>query len=363
MAEVGREVSAEEKAQLMGQVLEGTAKESNSELPKETQVEKETVKPTEPKAETKEEPKVEKPVDKPDPVSMFSQWSGKEFKSEEEIKAFIEKADQYDGLKTSSEELNQKLSEYKKIAEGVNPLSYFVNEDEYIRQQFLKNNKDKLSSEAIDALSSLTPEKVKKLDGASALITDLVVNSGLTREEAQAYVNSEYGIEEGEELDISTKAKMKISVNEAKSRLSKMYDGITIPEQTDWEATRGQLKESWSKPLQAAIEGLDKIEIAEGIDFVVDQSMREGLEQEIMAELLVSGVKPSEEALANAVGNARSRILERNMDKVVKSIESDLREKIKSELRADIHNDRPLNDATKPTNKSVDRDTQILNAW
>jgi len=359
MEDFGRDVSPEEKEQL----LQGKEKEessTNNEQPQETSGEV--------KEEKTEASKEEKPAnDNPDLVgvfnSRFKEDLGKEFEKEEDIKAFIGKAAEYDNLKAQSTDLSQKLEEYQKLAEKVDPMSHFLNEDEYMRQQFLIKNKENLGDEALNKLSALSPGKIKQMGDMEALTTDLVVNKGLTSEEAKAYINKHYDVEEGEEIDPGTRAEMKVEVNGAKDRLSKMYDGIDVPEKVDWESARQQLKESWESPLSETIKGLDKIQLAEDIEFVVDDSMKAGLEQEVLSELMTNGIKPTEEALQSVVGSVKDRLILRNMDKVVKSMESDIREKVKSELRKEVHNDRPVNDTTRSTNKNVSRDEMILNAW
>ena len=313
---------------------------------------------------------VERTVEEPVKVAQEINWLehfnkefSKGYKDKEEVKALFDKVGKYDEIETSNKDLQQKLVEYAELAKKVNPMEYFASEDEYVRNQFLKANKGKYSEEVLNTLSVLSPEKVGKLSFLDAVKTDLMINKDLSSEEATAYVNDRYGIESGEELDVAASAKLKVDAKDAKSRLSKLYEGIDIPKAVDIEGSRTTRKEAWNTPLREVVKGIDKIAIAEGVDFVVDDTMKSGLEEEIMSELLISGVNPTEETLKSVVGLAKDRLVLRNIDKVVKSIEGDLREKIKAEVRTEVHNDKPLNNDTRSdAQRSRTADDVVLDA-
>lgn len=375
MGEIGRTVSREELEQRMtfskdpkGEQVVNDPKEEVEK--KETEkVDKKVDDKVDEKVVDKVDEKVDKKVDEPakpeksevDLVSILNKDLERDFKDKDEIKALFDKAGKYDELQTSSDELKQKLAEYQKIAEGVDPLKYFANEDEYIRQQFLMNNKDKLSPESIDLLSGLSPAKVKKMSDLDAVKTSLMVDKGLSENQANLFMRDKYGVEDfNEELDDAAVAKIKVDAHDAKKNLSDLYNGINIPEKVDWETARTQLKQSWKKPLSETLKSLDKIELSEDISFVVEDDMKKGIEEAVMSELVLNGIKPSEEALGAIIGSVKDKILLNNMDTVMKSVESDLREKIKSELRTEVHNDKPVNNdnrgetiATKTADQAV----------
>ena len=312
-------------------------------------------------------PPTEKIPEKIEPKKPELDWLGeinrefsKEFKTKDEIKSFFDKVGEYDTLKTQHDEVSTKLEEYRKVVGKFNPLDYFDSEDEFVRQQFIKQNKGKLGEEALTALSSLSPERLKKLDNKSTLVTDMIVNDGLTREEAEAYYNKKYDIDEDTDVDPATRAIIKKDVKVAQERLSKMYEGIELPKQVDFEADLAQRKESWKNPLSELVKGIDKIQLSQDVDFVVDAAMKEGLENEVLSELLASGVAVNKDTLANVAGAVRDRILSRNMDKVIESVYNDLKEKVKAEVRAEVHNDKPLNNQTRPGSPTLSNDEKIL---
>lgn len=377
--EGGRTLSNDEKVAMMGgdksYAPPGLEKKEEQREPVAEKKKEEEDKKEEPVAEKKvgESSKVEegteetekgKKEDKgqPDFLSAFNSEFEKEFTEIDQIKELFDKAEKYGDLKSSKSESDQKLAEYKRIAEGVDPMQFFASEDEYIRQQFLKQNKDKLTPDAIDALAALSPERVGKLSDVEALTFDLVVDKGLTSEEAQAYLKMNYEVDDfgSEDIDAGTRAKIKVDVKGAKDRLSSKYEGITIPEKTDWETQRIELKQSWETPVDELVKGIDKIQLDEGIDFVVDPSMKEGLRDEIMATLVAQGIKPSEATMGELAASTRDTILSRNMDKVVKSLRQDIAEQEKAKIRSEVHNDQPVNTDSKEGDAKDSNDDIIL---
>lgn len=312
-------------------------------------------------------PTAEKIPEKIEPKKPELDWLGeinrefsKEFKTKDEIKSFFDKVGEYDTLKVQHDEVSTKLEEYRKAVGKFNPLDYFDSEDEFVRQQFIKQNKGKLGEEALTALSSLSPERLKKLDNKSTLVTDMIVNDGLTREEAEAYYNKKYDIDEDTDVDPATRATIKKDVKVAQERLSKMYEGIELPKQVDFEADLAQRKESWKTPLAELVKGIEKVPILPEFDFVVEPEMKDGLIEKILSELLSSGVPLSKEALKNAAGRANDLLVLENMDKVAESMYNDLKEKVKAEVRAEVHNDKPLNNQTRPGSPTLSNDEKIL---
>ena len=347
--EEGKVLSADDKMAMMGFQQPQVKQPENTEL----EVEK-----LEKQVEQKKEQVSEVSFD----ISSFNKKFERNFEKEDDIKSVFDKVGKYDELSKSYEALSQELSEYQRLSEGLDPMSHFLNEDEYIRQQFLKKNADKLGEASIKTLTSLTPSKIKDMDNVSALKTDLVVNQGLTQEEAEAYLMKHYNVEgfEDEDLDVATKASIKVEARTAKERLNKLYEGINIPEKRDWKEARQQLKDSWNKPVEEAVKGINKIKLAEGLDFNVTDAMKDGLYEESLNEILISGVKPSEAALGDIVSRINDKIVLRYMDDVVKSLTNDITEKVKAEYRSKYHNDKPFNSDARETGNVEDNDAKIL---
>lgn len=295
-------------------------------------------------------------------VSLFNKTFGKEFEKIDDIKSIFDKVEKGDELQKSYEETAQQLAEYKRLSEQLDPLAHFVNKDEYIRQQFLKLNGDKLGETSIKVLSALSPSKIKDMDVVDALRTDLIVNKGLDAEEADAVLARKYDSEDltSDDLDKATKGQLKIDVIEAKQRLTDLYKDIKVPEKTDWETTRQQLKDSWTSPTKELVNGIDKIEIEEGVFVAVDAETKDGMVEEYLSSMVTNGIKPSETAMAKMASEIRDRLLIKNIDRVIQTVRNDQREKDKAEFRAEVHNDKPLKTETKLTESEEDNNAKIM---
>lgn len=369
---IGKPASLDEEGNVVTQTEETTdapqevkdevkdEKVEKKEEPKEVVDEKQTE-----KVDKKEEP--EAPQFSFDTFKEYAKTAyEKEFESEDDLKAVFEKASQSDELSSQVDDLNQKIAELTNIAsKGVSGRDWFVNDDEFIRQQFLKNNKDKFSESALSVLTSLSPDKVKKLDPVEAIKYQMLVdNPDLEKSEVEELISEEYGIEgDVSELSGAARAKLKVNANTAKKELSKLYDGIEIPESVNWEEQREQFKESWSEPLRQIVEGIDKIQLREDLSFDITPDMKEGMYDGFLSELMASQVKPSEETAGQIAGRIRGEILEQNLDKVIEVISKDIREKEKEALRKEVHNDTDVNNDTRPekTDDGVLEGKAILN--
>jgi hypothetical protein len=346
MSDEGRVMSPEEKEAAMRGDLKGAGMEEAKQATETVKEEVKEVVKEEVKTEVKTEVKEEAPQFD---LASFNKRFKREIESEDAFETLFEKADKYDDTKSSYDDTLQKMTEYKTLAEQLDPMSNFLNEDEYKRQQFLKSNIDSLGEEAIQVLSTLNPSKVKEMGDVDALKTQLMVDIGLNGVEADAYLLQKYNVEgfDSEDLDIGVKATMKVDGKAAKDSLGKLYDGIDVPTKTDYETARTELKQSWDTPLDELVKGIDNIQIAEGLDFSVTDEMKQGVKDSSLAWLMSKQVKPSEEAAASLVGQIKDQIVLKNIDKIVKSITADLTEKLKSDTRGEIHNDKPLNESSR----------------
>lgn len=355
MSEERKIVSEEEKRNiLLGQPRQEAPKEEVKEEIKE-EIKDET---KETKTDVKDETKTE--VSEFD-YSFFKTKFEREIESEDALKSLFEKADKYEETNKSFGELSQKLDEYKNIADKFDPMKNFLNEDEYKRQQLLIRDGDKLGEDAIKALSVLTPARVKELSDVDALKTQLMIDKGITSKEAEIFLSSKYGVDgfSADDIDDSVKTVMKVDAIDARRNVEKLYEGIDVPTKTDYEAAREQLKDSWKEPIPELVKGIDKIQIAEGLDFIVTDDMKEGLAENALSFVMSKQMKPSEEVGASIVGQLKDSIILNNMDKVVKSIRADLAEEFKAETRKTIHNDKPLDDSTRSEHTVEDNDAKM----
>ena len=371
----GKTLSAEDKQAIMAGTFKGeegydetktedTSKETKTDTATETKTEPE--KKVEEKTEktVEEKAKEEKVDESPFSLQSFNKKFEKEFESEDNLKSLFEKADKYDETKTSNDDLTQKLTEYQNLAEQLDPMSNFLNEDEYVRQQFLKKNVDNLGEDAIKALSVLSPSKVKELSDVDALKTQLMVDKNISSAEAETYLLNKYSIERfgDEDIEAGIKTTMKVDAIDARRDVSKLYDGIEIPQKVDWETSRQELKSSWDSPLSELKKGLDKISVADGVEINITESMLENVDVDsTLRELMSKQIAPSEAAMESIIGTWRDKIVINNMSQVAEAIANDAVEKNNAEWRKKVHNDKPLDEtsrseATEQTNDEKMRD-------
>jgi len=331
-----------------------------SEFRKTASTKSDTAVETKNDAENDVESEAAKVDDTPIDLSVFKKF-GKEIESEDALKSLFEKADKYDETRVSHEDAIKRLDEYKNLSEKLDPMSNFLNEDEYKRQQLLIKRKDELSDDAIKALSVLTPSKVKELSDQDALKTQLMIDKGLSEKKAELYLLNKYGIEDfSEGIDEGIKTAIEVDAIDARRNVAKVYDGIEIPTKVDYETARVQLKESWERPIPELIKSIDKIQIAEGLDFVVTDEMKAGLAESTMNWVMSKQMKPSEAAGAEIIGMVKDQLILKNIDKLAKSIVADTEEKMKAANRAAVHNDRPLNEGNRTTvDSDLDNDAKM----
>lgn len=309
-----------------------------------------------PKDEPKDEPKDDiKDEPKDEPKGEFSFDTFKSYAkekheididSEDDLKSYFEKAGERDEYSTKVGDLEQKVSELTEIAsKGVAGRDWFVNDDEFVRQQFLMNKSGDFSESALSVLSNLSPEKIKKLDPIEAIrISTLIDNTDLEKSEMEALISRDYGLVDGvEEQSAADKAKVKVDGNRAKKSLSKLYDGIEIPKAVDLEAIRTEQKDSWSPTLKELEDGIDEIKVTKDFTFKVSPEMKKGMADKYMNKLLSSQTKVSESAAAEIAGKMRTEILVKNLDKIWEVATAEISEREKEKWRKEVHNDSDLN--------------------
>jgi hypothetical protein len=188
----------------------------------------------------------------------------------------------------------------------------------------------------------------------------LMIDKGLTEKEAELYLLNKYGIDDfSDEIDERTKVSIKVDAKDARASVSKLYDGIELPKKTDISEARAQLKQSWERTIPELVKSIDKIPLEEGVDFVVTDEMRKGLDSYVESLIMSKQIKPSEAAGAELRGHLMDRILINNIGSVVKSMKADLMEQVKADNRAYLHNDRPLDEGNRRTGQDLDNDAKM----
>jgi hypothetical protein len=291
-------------------------------------------------------------------VNLFNEKFGKDFKEEKEIRALFDKVGGYDELEKSNKDLLAKLGDYKKVADGVNPMKYFASEDDFIRNQFLLKNKDKFDESKLEVLSSLSPERISKLSPVEAIKKDLVVNNGVSAEDAEEYVSETYG--DLDDMSGAAKVKLQLAAKEAKGRLTGLYEGIEVPKGVSVDEHLVQRRDSWQKSVKATVDGIDKLLLADGVDVEIPAESKEGVADELVSMVLNSGMELTEENLKSVAGKARDILLARNIDDAMKAYAATKIEEEKAKWRADIHNDKPLSTDVSGSTKATRTNDDIV---
>ena len=301
-----------------------------------------------------EEPVEPAPTPAPEfDMKSFSSLLGEEYNDIDSVKTYLKKGKEYDALLSEKQTYESKIAELQGVADKINPLSLFASEDEYVRQQFLLKNKD-MDVELLSKVSNLTPSKIDKLSPFEALKLQMLVDNP-TIEGGEAGVvellEDKYGIlEDYDSLDRVTKNKLALEAKTAKASLKNLYNGIDVPKKVDIGAERESLKTSWERPLKDIVDGIEKLSIAEGVDFVVTPEMKSGLFEEALSSIVNNLTKPSVDVASELAGKLREKILLKNLDTVIKNIKTQAMEEAKAHYKQEVHNTRPLNNDGRPNN-------------
>lgn len=365
---IGKEVDFDDKGQVKAKediTVDETAQKVEAETQNET---KEEVKAE--VTETTEEAKTEAPEFSFDSFKGYAKtkWE-KDIENEDTLKSYFDKADEYETLKKSVDDLEQRKIELETLAKGVDGRSWFANDDEFIRQQFLKNSEGKFSESALEVLTGLSPEKIGKMKPIDAIKAQMMVDyPDMEKHEVEELVMSELGVDDmvQDEWESLPKAKMKKMAKDAKSKLGSLYEGIEIPKAVDIQTDRDTRKETWSKPIDALVDGITKLELSEDLAFDLTSEMKEGLSDALMNSVLASRTELSEDNLGQLAGMARSHLLERNFDSVLKVVRDTISEQVKEEWQKKVHNPSELNDSKRGDNSGDSKALKgkdVLNAF
>lgn len=301
---------------------------------------------------------VESPENTPktDPFNyeLFGKTFGGEW-DENRIKETLDKSSKYESVLKEKEDYAKRVQELESI-EKVDPLQFFSSEESFIREQWLLKNKD-IDKNVLNVVSNLSPTKVEKLSDFDAVKTKLLIDNPDIEGGDKGAVDllcERFGVTEEEladydSLDPLVKNKIKIESKSAKKELKSMFEGIELPKKVDIAETRQSIKTSWEAPLKELVKGIDKLQVAEGYDFIVTDEMKNGLFEEQISNISNHLVKLDEESAKFVAGEMRKELLVRNMDKIIQSVKKDMEEAIRAEIRAEVHNSKPLNNETRAT--------------
>lgn len=297
------------------------------------------------------EPVVEEPTEIGFNFETFNKAFGTDYKDVEGVKGSLDKASRFDEVFTEKETISKRVAELEGIEEKVNPLSFFSSPDAYLREQFLLKNPS-LEPEVLKVVSGLTPTGIKELSPLKALQVQMLVSNpdidggaeGVAELIADKYGISIEELDEYDTLERNVKNKISLDAKSARAELGKLFDGIDVPQKVDLTQARTEVRSAWESPLKELIKGIDKLSIAEGLDFIVTEDMKSGLFDERLTRLSNGLVKPSEEVMQDIASEVRTKLLTANLDKVVEFISKTKDEQWKEHYRTKVHNTAPLND-------------------
>ena len=291
-------------------------------------------------------------------AEYFKNTFGVEVPDIESAKGIFEKASKFDEVFNERETYATRIAELEALESKVDPLSYFSSEDAFVREQFILKNKD-IDANVLNVVSNLSPSKVGGLSDFEAVKLKMFIDNPDLEGGQEGVVEllaDRYGVtvEELSEGDLSgvVKNKLKLDGKQAKEGLNKLYEGIDIPKKVDVNQVRTEVKTAWEAPLKEIVKGIDKISIAEGLDFVVTDDMKEGLYDEYLQSLGNSMTKPSVDIGKQIAGEMRKALLIDNIDKLAQFIDKQSEEKWKAHFKAQVHNPNPLNESPKGEGKT-----------
>jgi hypothetical protein len=197
---------------------------------------------------------------------------GEDYDSVDRVKEVLGKAKEYEG----------RLAEYeKKIKES-------ETEDPYIRSLITWNKQGK-DRQLHDLVYFSDPSKMEPQE---KIALKLQIESGVSREEAMAYVAHTYKL--GEDFDAEDQAvkaaqvAMKIDANSADRFISEWREKESQPAPTFDYAAQVQ---TWTPHIDATVQGLKSFEVMDGISFQADDKMLADVTDHIKTVLGTEGVE------------------------------------------------------------------------
>ena len=358
--------------------------ETPKEEPKETP--KETPKAEEPKETPKQEPKAEEPKEQPkeEPKETPSEWKfdpegfNKEFETEydspdtlkEDLKSLTELKEKYTQLESEKDGLSQKYDEAMK---SLDPMQYFVNEDEYKRQLILKKFGEEVNPAALNRIVSADLSTLSDID--VLVLGELVRNSNVYGGEAGArelvYDNLGIDLEDNpSEWTTLQKNKIASAAVSIRSNLNKLKD-VEIPAKVDFEATSqakateakqklDQLTGKWDKAADKMLGGFKEMTIQDEVDgkktdvfsYAVPDAFISGAKTDVVEFMAENGMEPTQENIEKAMEYVQERFVRENFQNMLLSYGKEIEAKVTEKKDKEVDNPEPPKDTTKPVEEA-----------
>ena len=356
--EVKSEEPVEEKKE---DVAEEPAQEPKAEEKKEG----EEPKAEEPKGEApKEEPKQEETLFD---ITEINKRFSTEFEDEDSLKAALESSKRIGELEKQVAELEALKEENLTLRENLDPMKYFTSEDSYKIEQFKREFPDKVP----DVAYKLFTQDVNQMPDKDMLAYNMMLDDpDLDYATALEVVDRDYGLEEGEEVDKVTAAKMRKDARVARNSVSSMKSQIKLPDKIDVDSLSAQQKELREKKQQQLSQGWKDVakEVAGTLSDVVikdddgNEMFRYSVTKDFPADVVDqvadtlsrTGTDISEDAAKTAAKVMRQNYLEQNYEKILKAAIDNERAKAEEDRLKKQHN--PGSDKSDPEPKKKDDD-------
>lgn len=360
--------------------------ENPEETPKqETQTPKpedkkpeETPKAEETKETPKETPKGEEP--KETPKETPGEWKfdtesfNKAFETQydspdtlkEDLKSLSELREKYTQLEGEREDISKK---YEELQKALDPMQYFVNEDEYKRQLILKKYGEEVNPAALNRIVSTDMSQLSDID--ALVLGELVRNPNVVGGEAGAreLVYDQLGIDpEDSPSEWTTLQKNKIASAAVSIRtsLNKLKD-VEIPAKVDFEAQsaakkeeleakREEITKKWETETNKILGDFKEFKIQDKVDgketdvftFAVPDEFKSGAKADVLEFMVENGLEPTQENIERASQYVQERFVRENFQNMLLSYGKDVEAKVAEKKDREVNNPEPPKDTTKP---------------
>jgi hypothetical protein len=312
-------------------------------------------------------------------ITGFNKEFKTEYPDEASLKTALESVKRIGELEEQLKEMESIKEQNLLLKENTDPMKYFTSEDDFKVALFKKQFPDKDASVAYKLFSSdLGTMSDKELIASNILLETPDLDGGLKG--ALELVDSEYNLEEGEEIDSLTKNKMKVAAKAAKTNIDSLKSQITLPDKIDpdslakeqkelSDAKKEQLKEGWSKianemsaqlpaiTLMGKGEGDNEVEL---FKYDIKDFPAEFVESMVgyMTNANVEITKDSAQSIMEAM---QKEYFYQNRQQIMTSLREDTLAKAKEKTLNEQHNTGKPTGEANTENTSKDESDRLLN--
>lgn len=362
--EVQKEVPKEEPAEPAEPVQEEEVKPEEGQEPQE---------PTTEGGEAQTEPPQETVFE----INDFNQRFSTEFSDEDQIKEALGSTKRLSELEEQIKELESLKEENLLLKENLNPMKYFTSEDAFKIEQFRKQFPDK----AGDVAYKLFTSDVSGMSDKDVLAYNMMLDDPeLDHSTALEVVERDYNIEDGEEMDKVTAAKIRKDARIARGGIEKIKSEINLPDQVSTDALTAQqrelraarqekLKEGWSSVAKEISKNLPDLVITDKVDGKDQEVFKYSISKDFPSEMVdkmvdvmvQSGTEIDKNAAATMMEVAKQTYVSNNFDKIAKAIREDAFAKAEEARLKKQHNPgTPKSQGEPVKDKSKDGQQELL---